>query len=281
MVENPILEIERLSEIKDFIKNKNIYSMESVAVTSTMILGLEKPDKSTEIFIEEVVRDLKPSNKLGVISLDALGLYPWYYHQESMPFLTSLIKENSVILRAVMPSITPVNHATMVSGTTVDIHGIKTYDDNFRCETIFDILKRNNLKSMGCGRPDWTGHRLLARYAEIKCVSPESSDDSLLATFLNNCIRHKPTYFIVQFGDPDDYFHKYGPYSVKVSEILYNVDKRLKKVIDVLEKEYSFLILADHGQHTVITRIGEIKGKHGKSYMEDLLVPLTWLKAKK
>jgi len=276
-----VLEVEKLTGIREFIAKKKIYPMESVATTSSEILGIEKPSDALNTLIEEVVRDLKPSFRLGIISLDALGLYAWYFHRESMPFLTSHIVEKSVILKAVMPSITPVNHATMVSGVPLEIHGIRTYDDNFKCETIFDVLRRRGLSSMGCGRPNWTGHRLLARYADIKCISPESTDDSLLETFLEKCEKSKPTYFIIQFGDPDDYFHKYGPYSNRVSRILYNVDRRLKTLIDVLGEEYSFMILADHGQHTLITKTGEIKGKHGKSYKEDLLVPLTWIKSRK
>ena len=272
-----ILEVDKLIEINEYIDLKKIYPMESVATTSAEILEIQKPEKSTEIYVEEAVKSLKPSEKLGIISLDALGIYQWFFHRESMPFLTSLIKKNSVILKAVMPTITPVNHATMISGVPLNIHGIKTYDDNFKCETIFDVLRRNKMKSMGCGRPDWTGHRLLARYADIKCISPISSDDSLLETLLKKCKNENPVFFIVQFGDPDEYFHKYGPYSSNLSQILSNVDTRLRKVIETLGKEFSFLILADHGQHTIITKDGKIKGKHGKDYKEDILVPLTWI----
>jgi len=264
-------------EVNEFIDNRCIYSIKSVAPTSAYILGIRTPRGCKSQPIMDIIEDLKVTGSLAIIVLDALGLYPWYFHRKIMPFLTSIINRRLAIVKSIVPSKTPINFATIVSGVGLEIHGIYTFNDNFRCETLFDVIRENGLKSMGCGRPNTTGANLLARYADIKCISPEDSDDSLMLSLINYVLKYRPNYIIAQFIDPDNYFHRYGPYSDKVSKVLNKVDMRLKNIVKVLNKYYSILILADHGQHAIIDKNGEVKGGHGESIEEDVLVPLTWI----
>ena len=252
------------------------HSMMDVAPTVSAILRLSPPAQAQGQAIQTIVNDFADARKLAVLAPDAFGEFAWRLWQKEMPYLKSLHTKRSLLLRSVMPSITPVNFATMVTGTDLAGHGINTFNDNFKCETIFDCLRKAGAKGAGIGIEGYTGERLLARHADIPGNVGKGTDEDVADKVMDIANEHKPEFIIAQLGRVDDVFHKYGPSSPQVVPMLRETDARLRRLVAGLEPlGYAVIILADHGQHDVP---GEGKsGTHGTDSPEDCLVPCTWI----
>ncbi len=222
------------------------YSMIDVAPTVCAALQLPAPRQAKGASIREVVTDLADVDRVAVLALDALGMFAWNLWKAEMPYLSSLRARNSITLRSVMPSITPVNFATMVTGTDLAGHGIQAKQDDFACETLFDVVREAKGKSAGVGLDGYSA---------------------------------RPEFLIAQFGKVDDVFHQHGPSNPLVVPMLKGTDTRLVRLVEHLKPlGYGIVILADHGQHDVTEFAHEgILGIHGTDSPEDCLVPCTWL----
>ena len=256
----------------------DFYSMKAVAPTVCAILGLPLPKSALEPPIAPIVAGLKQRKNAAVLALDALGILPWSLWKDEMPFLKALHEKHSITIKAIMPSITPVNFACMLTGAELETHGIQTRELDFKCETLYDVLRKAGAKSLGAGYAGYTGELLLARCADIPCVAeygpPMNITDKIIAAFASA----QPRFTIAQFGEPDTVFHKFGPSDPQVIPTLQECDKALEKLTNYLAtQDTNIIILADHGQHDIPNPPENAKrGKHGTDTPEDRLVPCTW-----
>ena len=254
-------------------------SMMDIAPTVSAVLGLPAPAQAKGRPIASVVESIGGKRRVAILALDAFGLFAWNLWKMEMPYLQSLHARHSIILRSVMPSITPVNFATMVTGTDQAGHGIMSRHDSFASETLFETVRRNGNRSAGIGIDDYTGTALLGRYADICGNAGEGSDDTVAERIIEIAEREEPMFLIAQLGRVDDVFHKYGPSSPNVVPMLRGSDSRVMRLVERLGPlGYGIIILADHGQHDV--KPGEddpLKGNHGTESHEDCLVPCTWV----
>ncbi|MGC9349849.1 MAG: alkaline phosphatase family protein [Anaerolineae bacterium] len=255
------------------------YSMMDVAPTVSAVLDLDPPADVVGRPIPEIVKDLAGADRVALLAPDAFGWYAWTLWQEEMPYLRSLHAQHSLILRSVMPSITPVNFSTMVTGTDLAGHGVRTYDHDFQAETLFDVVRRSGGQSAAVGFEGYTGSKLLARFADIDGTTEPGSDDNIVEKVVEIASVARPAFLIAQLGRVDDVFHAYGPSSPEVVPMLRETDARLKKLATHLKPlGYGVVILADHGQHDIVDDpTTEHKGGHGQDRDEDRLVPCTWL----
>lgn len=256
-----------------------VYSMMDVAPTVSAALGLSAPADAKGSPIPDVVVDLAGVERIAVLAPDAFGWYAWSLWQCEMAYLSSLHAQNSLILRSVLPSITPVNFSTMVTGTDLDGHGVRTYDHDFRGETLFDVVRASGWRSAAVGFEGYTGSKLLARYADIDGTTERGSDDNIADTVIEIAETQRPEYIIAQLGRVDDTFHKYGPSSPEVLPMLRDTDARLQRMVEHLKPlGYGIIILADHGQHDIVDDpTTTLKGGHGSDSDQDCQVPCTWL----
>ena len=261
-----------------------IYSMVDVAPTVSTVLGVRTPAGAQGAPISEILRDLSEATRVAVLAPDAFGWFAWTLWQHEMPYLQSLHAEHSLILRSVMPSITPVNFATMVTGTDLDGHGVRTRDHDFQCQTLFDVVRRAGGQSAAVGFEGYTGSTLLARYADIDGTTERGSDDLIVEKVLEIARSEGPEFVIAQLGRVDDVFHEFGPSSPEVVPMLRDTDARLRRLVKALRPlGYGAIILADHGQHDIAAEDrsdGDAtpkRGGHGQDRDEDRLVPCTWL----
>lgn len=257
------------------------YSMVCVAPTVSAVLGLPAPAQATGTPIPEVVDDLgdrRACDRVAVLAPDAFGDYAWGLWQDEMPFLKSLHAQRSIVLRSVLPSITPVNFTAMISGTGRDGHGVHTFKDDVGCETLFDVVRRAGKKSAGIGLDGYTGAELLARLADIPGNAGRGSDDAVVDKVIEIVDRDSPEFVIAQIGRVDDTFHRYGPSSPQVVPMLHDTDARLRRLVQHLTPlGYGVIVLADHGQHDILdAKEDEKHGGHGTDSDEDCLVPCTW-----
>jgi predicted AlkP superfamily pyrophosphatase or phosphodiesterase len=255
------------------------YSMMDVAPTVSAALGLSAPADAKGSPIPDVVAELAGAERIAVLAPDAFGWYAWTLWQSEMPYLVSLHAGNSLILRSVLPSITPVNFATMVTGTDLEGHGVRTKDHDFQAETLFDIVRAAGKRSAAVGFEGYTGSKLLARYSDLDGTTESGTDDKILDTVLRIAEGQRPGFIIAQLGRVDDVFHKFGPTSPEVVPMLRATDARLRRLVEHLKPlGYGIIILADHGQHDIVDDpTTTLKGGHGSDSDQDCQVPCTWL----
>ncbi len=255
------------------------YSMTDVAPTVSAILGLRSPASCVGSPIKEITRDLVNRERVALLVPDAFGWFAWSLWQKEMPFLRELHKQRSLILRSVLPSITPVNFSAMVTGVGLEVHGVKTYRHDFMCETTFDIIREAGWKSASVGFEGYTGSELLARFSDIDGTTRRGSDAYIVDTVKKIALQYKPQFIVAQLGRVDDVFHQYGPSSPKVIPMLRDTDNNLKQLVNaLLPLGYGVIILADHGQHDIIDDpTTHKKGGHGSDSDTDCQVPLTWM----
>jgi predicted AlkP superfamily pyrophosphatase or phosphodiesterase len=253
------------------------YSMTCVAPTVSALLGLPPPAQATGSAIPEIVRDGR-AERVAIVAPDALGEYAWGLWQAEMPFLNSLHARHSLALRSVMPSITPVNFAAMVSGTDRHGHGIGCFNDSFVCETLFDVVRRAGDRSAGIGIKGYTGSQLLARCSDIKGCVEEHADAAVADKVIAIAQADRPRFLIAQLGVVDDVFHAYGPSSPEVVPMLRETDATLQRLAAALTAlGYLMLVLSDHGQHGIPNPPpGNKHGGHGSDCDQDCVVPCTW-----
>lgn len=253
-------------------------SMMDVAPTVSRLLGLPLPGQAQGKPIAEVVKDLTGVSAVALIVPDALGLYAWRLWKHMMPYLQSLHAKNSLVLRSVMPSITPVNFSAMVTGTDLTGHGVATYDHDFTCETLFDVVRGSGGRSAAVGFEGYTGSKLLTRYADIDGTTERGSDDNIAAKVIEIAEQARPVFLIAQLGKVDDTFHRYGPSLEAVVPMLQRTDERLERMVNVLKPlSYGVMILSDHGQHDIDEPDTPLRGAHGSDRDEDCEVPCTWI----
>ncbi len=262
-------------------KKFNIYTMKAIAPTISRLFRIRPPSQAKAEPIMPIVEALDGVERIAVLAIDALGYKAYEKFKDSMPYMSSIIRNNGELsyLKSILPSITPVNFASMVTGVEVDIHRVKARNQDFGCETLFDILRLNNKKSAGLGRKNYTGNELLGRFADFTAGGSAISDNDVEEVLLR-IMRHKmPEFIIVQYALVDDVSHLYGPYSEQAEEAIAKADEWLSRCIPELRKhKYGVIILSDHGQHEFQKSNGAIGGTHGSDIDEDCIVPLSWIK---
>ncbi|MFA7158731.1 MAG: alkaline phosphatase family protein [Kiritimatiellia bacterium] len=255
--------------------------MKSVAPTVSVVLGLDRPAAAADDPIAPIAVNLAGSRHLAILAPDALGLHPWRLWKHKMPFLFSLHKKKSILLEAIMPSNTPVNFACMLTGAELAVHGMQTREMDFKCETIFDVVRRAGGKSAGAGQKGKTAGLLLGRCADFAWISTDDWHPAAISCLvLEGFEREVPMFMIVQYASVDSFFHKYGPSNPAVVPILEEMDLSLQELVPRLSGAgVDVIILADHGQHDIPDPVpGGNRGTHSTDCPEDRLVPCTWVK---
>ena len=253
------------------------HSMTCVAPTIAAALSLRPLHDATGEPIDEILADLQGTERIAVLAPDALGQHQLEHFAAQMPFLWSLCEARHATLQSVMPSVTCVNFATMITGCDLEGHGISSRELELQCESLFDVLQEVGQAGAGCGRPNYTGGKLLARVAQIDGSAALSDDAAVEEIVVRIARADHPEFIIAQIGGTDDHFHRFGPRSERMIPKLRETDCRLDRMVtDLSEAGYSTIILADHGQHE--TGDPTHMGSHGTDSDEDCLVPCTWVR---
>lgn len=205
-----------------------------------------------------------------------------------LPTIRSLLSEGSYSWTAqtIVPSSTLPSHTSMVTGVTMQKHGV-SWNDKFREEegfvkvpTIFELAKKAGLKTAMV-----VSKSKLKQFAKPGTLDAEEyvrGNALKVAEVAVKVIEQvKPNLMLVHFSDPDGAGHGYGwgnerkgvPPSQEFLEALKRCDEATGKIVASLKRNglwhRSLLIItADHGGHDKT---------HGSADPEDVNIP--WIAA--
>lgn len=208
--------------------------------------------------------------------------------EDKLPNIKALIAEGSYSWTAqtIVPSSTLPSHTSMVTGVTMQKHGV-TWNDKFRAEegfvkvpTIFELAKKAGLKTAIV-----VSKSKLKQFAKPGTLDAEEyvrGDALEVAKVAVKVIEQvKPNLMLVHFSDPDSAGHRYGwgnekegiAPSQEFLEALQRCDRAIGEIINALKRNGQWqrslvIVTADHGGHNKI---------HGSSDPEDVNIP--WIAA--
>jgi predicted AlkP superfamily pyrophosphatase or phosphodiesterase len=239
-------------------------------------MGIDPPaecsDTPLNTIIDHIAQINKPVSKFLVFAADAIGMQMNLQHLEDFSDV-EVCAPIVIPLRAVMPTVTPVNYASMFSGTTPTIHGIQTYAKPvLSIETIFDALSAAGKNVAIVAVADSSIDRIF-RNRPIDYFS--EIDDQHVVNQATNIMKTDYYDFIVVYNaEYDDTLHRTTPYSSESIAAMRAVIRRFLDLASIFdsgewEKHNRALLFApDHGAH--IDQNG--RGTHGADIPEDVIV---------
>jgi predicted AlkP superfamily pyrophosphatase or phosphodiesterase len=252
------------------------YDMRSVAPTVCRILGVRSPNACEATPLHTVVASMGPVVRLAVVVIDALGVTTWAATRHETPTLTALADRRLLHLRSVMPTITPVNFATMLTGAGPNAHTIRSKTEPLQLETVFDVLRATGCISATAARAQSSLGLLISPHADAPGLAASNTDDEVTQIAVA-ALRRRAELLWVQLLDVDDAGHRHGPISAHGTAAVHRADQHLRAIATEAQRhDYGLVVLADHGQHTVVTAGRVEGGTHGTPCDEDVDVPFVW-----
>ncbi|MFC1582632.1 alkaline phosphatase family protein, partial [Planctomycetota bacterium] len=222
----------------------------SIAPTVCKLLGVAAPDECEVESVPEVIQALSERPRIAVIVLDAVGIATINLHREQAPFLMEQVDLNFLPMRAVFPTITPVNFASMATGVSPVTHSIRDREETIIHDTVFDALRRGGRSSAVSARQSSSLNLLLSNKADTRIVSQNNQDREVIDQVENLLETEIPDFVWVQLLDMDDAQHKFGVINPSAARALGKLDRNLKHLCAIFhDLEYGIIICADHGQH--------------------------------
>lgn len=220
-----------------------------------------------------------------LIGLDGWGSYS--VEKAEMPTVKKLMSQGSYSLqkRAVLPSSSAVNWASMFMGAGPEIHGYtewgskspelpsRVLNKNGIFPTVFGLLRDSDKKAqIGCVY-EWKGISYVVDslvFDYNKHVTEVSKDPSATANFAVDYIKEtRPNLLAVIFDNPDHVGHKEGHDTPKYYEMLKTLDEYIAQIVNAVREadmldDTIFIITSDHGG---------IKKGHGGKTMREMETP--------
>ena len=252
------------------------YDMRSVAPTVCQVLGVRPPSSAEVEPLEEVVGTMGVVERLAVVVIDAFGASTWAAARMEVPTFNALANRHLIHLRSVMPTITPVNFATMLTGAHPDRHLIRDRAEKLALETVFDVLREEGRVSATAARAVSSLGILISPFADRPGLAESNTDEEVYALAVE-ALESRVDLLWVQFLDVDDEGHRHGPLSGESAAAAHRDDGYLRGIAEEASRRgYGLMVLADHGQHTVMREDGSMGGTHGSDIDDDVYVPFVW-----
>lgn len=244
---------------------------QTTAATSTPTATVPPLPSATPVVQRPVIEHVL------LISLD--GLRPEALLWAETPHLDTLWQEGAYTWRAqtVLPSVTLVSHASMLSGVGPEVHGI-TWNDwrpqrgYIQVPTIFSVAHQ-----AGFSTAMFVGKRKLEHLARPGTVDtfqqPGFTSWAVAQEAADYLVSHRPTLLFVHLPDPDAAGHAFGWLSGQQLAAVEASDEAVGLLLAALhEADLSdralVIVSADHGGH----RYG-----HGTADPADMTIPwIAW-----
>jgi predicted AlkP superfamily pyrophosphatase or phosphodiesterase len=225
----------------------------------------------------------QPATKVVVVGYD--GLSAAALRTAPAPVMARLRQAGAWTLhaRAVLPTVSSPNWASMIMAATPAMHGITSNDwqpDNFTiapvCHglaatfpTIFGLLRQQRPHADIAIFHQWKGFARLVEPAAPSIIQNGSDAPDTMHRAIRYLATHKPDLLFIHLDNVDDALHKHGHLSPKYLAAIAEADRLTGQLLDALDangmRPHTLLLLtADHGG----------KGKqHSGEFMQDLEIP--------
>lgn len=254
------------------------YRITQTAATVAALMGFDAPEHAepaNDIVLEKARRALPE----GVASFDRVLLYNpdavafWLYPKYT-DLLAPVLQYTDIQLpiESVMPSVTPVCFASMYTGATPDIHGIRKYTKPvLTTDTLFDAAVRAGKRCAIVAETDCSIAKIFLE-RDIDYFIYDTIDE-VNAKALALIAEDKYDLITVYNGNYDATMHKHAPESAEaLAELKRNSDDFVA-LVDAVKAHWGshrtfYGYLPDHGCH----EIDGGNGSHGLDQDEDMIV---------
>lgn len=252
------------------------YNISSVAASVAAMLSIDPPECASPAFKPLAEKKVE---RVLLYNPDAVAL--WIFEKYRAMF-TEIENGADLVLpaRSVMPSVTPVCFATMYTGASPDIHGIKKYEKPVvKTDTLFDALIRAGKKPCIISHGD----------ASISKIFLERGMDYFIMDSVEECnalalkLMAKDEYDLITLynGDYDGNMHRVGPEGEAAITALGKNIAEYNALCDAAAdywrlRSYAVGFCPDHGCHL----IDGGAGSHGLDMEEDMNVIHLWTLSK-
>ena len=254
----------------------NAVPMQSTCATIAALLGIEAPADAyapCKQVVNYVEKRLGKPERVIMYNPDAIAHHLW----QKYPDLYTPVLELSplpVPICTVMPSVTPVCFASMYTGVSPEVHGIRKYEKPvLTCDTLFDCLIRAGKK---CAIVSTAGDSISMIFLEREMdyfIYPTLEEVNEKAYEL--IAEDKYDLLVIYNANFDSIMHRYGPESPEALVALDHNCREYAALAELAEKTGRKTALAfapDHGCHEIDGGCGS----HGLDMEEDLNILHFW-----
>jgi hypothetical protein len=245
--------------------------------TSADYIGADKKSRKPDIIgvwldapgssvtdIASIALERAEKGNVMIIELDGLGYY------NLLELKPSFISSQTIYaMRTVMPSISNVGLAAIITGELPDVNGVTQRSQ--RDLLVDEMFKTAADKGLKCAVIE--GSTALVTMSVEQTLNPDidndgDTDNEVQASALKT-MSEGYQFIYVHFHGYDDVAHAYGPSSDEAAQKLHELDGYVKTLCDNFSG--TVIITADHGQHSTDSK--EKPGNHGEFMPIDLTVP--------
>lgn len=248
----------------------------SVYATALELAGIEIPEgiDSPNPVVTALAKKKLGNGKTDrtvIYNPDAVAL--WVYQKYTDKFIPAqLCTDFSLPMLSVMPSVTPVCFASMYTGVTPEIHGIRKYEKPvLKCRTVFDSFIENGKK---CAIVSTSGDSISTIFLERNMdYFIYGTVEEVNAKALEIIGEDKYDFVVIYNGNYDGTMHRHGPEAEESLSALDGNVAFFAELCDKIESEWKnhnvFLgFCPDHGCHEIDGGCGS----HGLDMEEDMNV---------
>ncbi len=229
----------------------------------TDIIGVYfDPPKSITDTTNQVLSRIE-KGKVMLIEIDGLGFYTLNKFKPEF-----LAKQNTEAYRTVMPSISNVALASMMTGKTPFETGVKVRGDRaLECDDVYSKLEKMGKESV-CVE----GNTKLINFSIPQILVADDDNDKqndreIFEKAME--VMEGKDFVFVHFHGFDDFAHTYSHTSKEAEEKLAEIDGYIEKMVEKFQG--TVLINSDHGHHS--EDFGGKLGDHGTFIPLDMTIP--------
>jgi hypothetical protein len=213
-----------------------------------------------------------PLERCLIYCPDALGDHLWSRFPEQRSAIDRQCPHR-VSLHAAFPPKTPVCFASVFTGASPEVHGIRRYEKpTLACETLFDVLVRAGRRVAIVAVQD-SSIDLLFRNRPIDYFS-ESYDQAATTRALKLIAQDNHDLIVVYHQEYDDQVHQTQPFSASCIQAMQNHVGSVQTLIAAAtdswrKRRWAAVVAPDHGAHV---DPDTQRGDHGADIVEDMAV---------
>lgn len=251
---------------------------------------------------EKLIGNKKEPLAKHIILVGADGLGAYAFDKAEMPNIRKMMEGGAYSLsaRAVLPSSSAVNWASMIMGSGPELHGFTEWGSKTPelpsavlgksglYPTIFSVIDQQMPEAKMGVSYSWSGIRYLFEKNLVDLNSKGETEEETMQKGIDFIIEEKPAFTFIHLDEPDHTGHAIGHDTPEYYSAVARVDKLVGNLIEALEKENLLqetiiIFTADHGgintghggktlAETQIPWIAYGKGILGKGELKNTIV---------